>query len=95
MMKEQALSAWISLNVSYYVDPACQPDKLLDDANLLLDGAHGIIQSLFDSLSQDADIDSDDLANALWGAAKLLQMGQRSAQEAHERLRKTIHHDPA
>jgi hypothetical protein len=92
-MKEQALGPWISLNASYYVDPACRPDKLLDDANLFLDGAHGIIQSLFDSLSQDADIDSDDLANALWGAAKLLEMGQRSAEEAQgrlQRMRKTL-----
>jgi hypothetical protein len=88
MMKEQTPDAWISLNASYYVAPACHPDKLLDDANLFLDGAHGIIQSLFDSLSQDVDIDSDDLANALWGADKLLEMGQRSAQEAHGRLQK-------
>jgi hypothetical protein len=89
MMKEQAPDAWISLNATYYVEPACHPDKLLDDTNLFLDGAHGIIQSLFDSLSQDADIDSGDLANALWGAAKLLQMGQRSAQQAHERIRRS------
>jgi hypothetical protein len=87
-MKQQEPNAWISLNASYYVDPACHPDKLLDDANLFLDGAHGIIQSLFDSLSQDVDIEPDDLANALWGAAMLLQIGQRSAQEAHERIQK-------
>jgi hypothetical protein len=93
IMQEQTIDAWINLNASYYVDPVCHPDKLLDDANLFLDGAHGIIQSLFDSLSQDADIDSDDLANALWGAAKLLEMGQRSAEEAHgrlQRMRKTL-----
>jgi hypothetical protein len=92
-MKEQTPSAWITLNASYYIEPACHPDKLLDDADLFLDGAHGIIQSLFDALSQDTDIDPDDLANALWGAAKLLQMGQRSAQESHEqlqRIRKTL-----
>jgi hypothetical protein len=87
-MKEQAPGAWISLNASYYVDPTCHPDKLLDDANLFLDGAHGIIQSLSEALGQDADIDPGDLANALWGAAMLMQMGQRSAQEAHERIRR-------
>jgi hypothetical protein len=87
-MKEPTSGAWISLNASYYVEPACHPDKLLDDANLFLDGAHGIIRSLSESLSQDMDIDPDDLANALWGAAMLLQMGQRSAQEAHGRLQK-------
>ena len=97
-MKEQAPCAWISLNVSYYVGPVCDPGKLLDDANLLLDGAHGIIQSLSELLGQDADVDSDHLANALWGAATLVQMGQRSAQEAHGRLQKmrtTILREPA
>jgi hypothetical protein len=94
-MKQQAPGAWISLNASYYVGPLCDPGKLLDDANLLLDGGHGIIRSLSESLSQDADIDSDDLANALWGAAMLVQMGQRSAQEAHERLQKIIRRDPS
>jgi hypothetical protein len=85
-MKDPAPGAWITLNASYYFGPLCDPSKLLDDANLFLDGAHGIIRSLSDSLSQDGDIDSDDLANALWGAAILVQMGQRSAQEAHQRL---------
>lgn len=87
-MKEQAPGEWISLNASYYVGPACHPDPLLDDASLLLDGAHGIIQNLSDALGQDADVNPSDLANALWGAATLVQMGQRSAQEAHERLQK-------
>jgi hypothetical protein len=86
IMKEQTPGAWITLNARYDFGPLCPPDQLLDDANLLLDGAHGIIRSLSESLSQDVDIDAGDLANALWGAALLLQMGQRSAQEAHERL---------
>jgi hypothetical protein len=86
-MKEQTPGAWVTLNASYHFGPLCPPDKLLDDANLLLDGAHGVIRSLSESLSQDVDIDPDDLAHALWGAALLLQMGQRSAQEAHERLK--------
>jgi hypothetical protein len=87
-MKEPAPGAWVTLNTSYYFGPLCPPDKLLDDANLLLDGAHGIIHSLSESLSQDADIDSEDLANALWGAAMLIQMGQHSAEEAHGRIKK-------
>jgi hypothetical protein len=97
-MKEQAPGAWISLNVSYYIGPLCDPGKLLDDANLLLDGAHGITPALADLMSQDVDINPDDLAHALWGAATLIQMGQRSAQEAHGRLqkmRKTIRREPS
>jgi hypothetical protein len=89
LMKQQAPDAWISLNASYYIAPLCDPGKLLDDANLLLDGAHGITQSLSDLLSQDVDANPDDLANALWAASTLIQMGQRSAQEAHERIQQS------
>jgi hypothetical protein len=87
-MKQPAPGAWITLNASYYIGPLCDPDKLLEDANLLLDGAHGITQSLADLLSHDAAADPDALVNALWAAAMLIQMGQRSADEAHGRIRK-------
>jgi hypothetical protein len=98
IMKEHSPGAWITLNASYYFGPLCDPGKLLDDANLLLDGAHGITQTLADLMSQDGDINPDDLAHALWGAATLIQMGQRSVQEAHGRLqkmRKTIRREPS
>jgi hypothetical protein len=88
IVKERAPGAWITLNASYYFGPLGHPDKLLDDACQLLDGAHGITQSLSDLLSQDVDINPEDLANALWGASTLIQMGQRSAEEAHRRIRK-------
>lgn len=84
-MKQHARGAWISLNASYHIAPVCEPSKLLDDASLLLDGAQGITQSLADLLGQDTDINPGDLANALWGAAMLIQMGQRCAQEAQTR----------
>jgi hypothetical protein len=87
-MQQPAPGAWITLNASYYIGPLCEPDKLLDDASLLLDGAHGITQSLADLLSQDANVDPDALVNALWAASMLIQMGQRSADEAHARIRK-------
>jgi hypothetical protein len=53
-----------------------------------LNGAYGIAQSLSDLLSQGVDINPDDLAKALWGASVLIQMGQRSAEQAHVRIRK-------
>jgi hypothetical protein len=87
-MKQHTPEAWITLNASYHIGPLCHPDKLLDDASLLLDGARGITQSLSELLSQDVDINPDDLAHALWGVATLIQMGQRSAQEAHGRLQR-------
>jgi hypothetical protein len=87
-MKEPAPGAWITLNANYYFGPLCDPGKLLDDASLLLNGAHGITQTLADLLRQDADMNPDDLANALWAASTLIQMGQRSAQEAHGQIQK-------
>jgi hypothetical protein len=87
-MKQHAPGAWITLNASYYIGPLCDPGTLLDDASMLLDGAHGITQSLADLLSQDANVDPDGLVNALWAASMLIQMGQRSADEAHGRIQK-------
>jgi hypothetical protein len=87
-MKEPAPGTWVTLNASYYFGPLCDPGKLLDDASLLLTGAQGITQSLADLMGQDADINPDDLANALWAASLLIQMGQSSAEESHGRIQR-------
>ena len=85
-MKQHLPGPWITLNTSYYIAPVCHPAKLLDDAELLLGGAHGITQSLADLLRQDGDASPADLADALWGAALLVEMGRRNAHEAQCRL---------
>lgn len=87
-MKKRAPGAWITLNASYYVGPACDVEKLFDDAGLFLSGARGIAQSLSDLLSQDVDIEPRDLAEALWGVALLIEMGQSSTEVAHTRIQK-------
>lgn len=87
-MKQRDPGAWITLNASYYVGPACDIEKLFDDAGLFLSGAHGIAQCLSDLLSQDVDIEPRDLAQALWGVAVLIEMGQSSAEQAHVRVQK-------
>ncbi|GLQ97637.1 hypothetical protein [Dyella mobilis] len=87
-MKKRAQGAWITLNASYYCAPVCHPLKIVDDASLLLEGARGITQSLADLLSQDVDINPDDLAKALWAASLLMEMGQSSAEVAYGRIRK-------
>ncbi|GLQ99358.1 hypothetical protein [Dyella mobilis] len=95
-MKKRAQGAWITLNASYYCAPVGHPLKLVDDASLLLDGARGITQSLADLLSQDVDINPDDLAKALWAASVLTEMGQSSAEAAYARIckmRNRIPHD--
>jgi hypothetical protein len=86
-MKQPMHEAWITLNASYGIDPHCHPDELLEDASLWLDGAHGVTQSLSALLIRDVDVNPDDLANALWGVATLIRMGQRNSQEAHTRLK--------
>ncbi|GLQ99387.1 hypothetical protein [Dyella mobilis] len=85
-MKRRAPGAWITLNASYYCAPVGHPLKLVDDASLLLEGARGITQSLADLLSQDVDINPDDLAKALWAASVLTEMGQSSAEVAYSRI---------
>lgn len=90
-MKPREPGAWITLNTSYFAAPVCHPFALLDDASLLLNGAHGITQSLSDLLGQGVDIEPSDLAKALWGASLLIEMGQRSAEEAHKRIRRLRH----
>jgi hypothetical protein len=87
-MKRREPGAWTTLNASYYAAPVCHPDKFMDDAILLLSGAHGITQSLSDLLEQRGNINADDLAKALWSASLLMQMGQRSAEEAYGRVRR-------
>jgi hypothetical protein len=96
-MKHRDDGTWITLNTSYCIGSLCDPATLLDDASLFLNSAHGITQSFSDLLEAGVDIDSKELAQALWGASMLIEMGQRSAEEAHvriQRMRKSTRHDP-
>ena len=86
MKDEVPGNCWITLNASYFISPLTGPLELLDDASLLLDGAHGITQCLSDLLVQASDVNQGDLAQALWGAGALIELGQRNAQVAHARL---------
>jgi hypothetical protein len=90
MKKKNKSNAWFTLNASYFPPVACLPGKLMDDANLFLTGAHGIIRSLADSLHEEASFDPDDLANALWAASALIEMGQGSAREEYARMRRAL-----
>jgi hypothetical protein len=89
-MKKNKGNAWFTLNASYFPPVACLPGQLMDDASLFLDGARGMLSSLADMLHEDADVDLDHLAQALWAAATLIEMGQRSAQEEYGRMRKAM-----
>ncbi|MFK2902050.1 hypothetical protein ISP15_17065 [Dyella jejuensis] len=86
MKDELSGNSWITLNATYFISPLTGPLELLDDASLLLDGARGITQCLSDLLGQAGDVNHGDLAQALWGASALIELGQRNAQVAHARL---------
>ena len=68
------------------IPSTCDPLSLLDEACLILDSAQGMARLLCDLLPQAEDANQDDLAQAMWGVATLIEMGQCSAQEAHRHL---------
>lgn len=86
-MKKRTHNVWFTLNANYDIAPHSHPAQLLDDASLLLDGAHGITQSLSQLLGDNTDIHPNDLANALWAAGILIQMAQNNTQAARTQPR--------
>ena len=78
---------WISLSARYDIPASERPSDLLEDADHLLESAHGIAHVLRDALTQTDDFNNGDLANALGGMALLIELGQRCAQEAQIRTR--------
>jgi hypothetical protein len=79
-------ATWITLNTSYCIPPLSDPLSLLDDASLLLDSAQSMARLLSDLLPHVENTNQEDLADAMWGIATLMALGQRSGQEAHKRL---------
>ena len=78
---------WISLSARYEIPAAARTAELLEDADHLLESAHGMAQCLCDALTQTDDFNNGDLASALCALATLIELGQRCAQEAQTRSR--------
>ncbi|MBE1160810.1 hypothetical protein [Dyella acidiphila] len=84
-MTTQTPTPWTTLNTSYYTASLGDPLSLLDDASMLLNGAQSISRMLCDALPTTESLDRDDLANAMWCVATLIDMGQGSTREAMRR----------
>ena len=85
-MKEKAPGAWLSLNTSYYVAPIGNPLALLDDAYMLLESAHGVVQLMRDALQLSPCVDTRALTLALKGVETLMEMSAGSTEAAHVRF---------
>lgn len=85
-MKLSPRDKWISLHTQYYVDPQAKHSSLLMDAHILLDSAHGIVQTLSDTLCDGDVLNNDRLCSALNGVAMLVEMGRRCVAQADLRI---------
>jgi hypothetical protein len=85
-MCEIDAAVFIKLNNSYYIAPVGDPLTLLDDAAMLLSGAHGITRLLCELVPQADGIDLDHLSSTLWCVSTLMDMSSNNAAEAHRRL---------
>lgn len=85
-MKPKAPGAWLTLHTSYYAAPACNPLTFLEDAELILLHARGVVQVIRDALHQHAMPDANSLAHALGAIEMLMDMGSASAHMAYERF---------
>jgi hypothetical protein len=85
-MKDKDSGAWLTLNTSYYAAPAGNPLTLLEDSELILQHARGVVQVVRDALHAHAIPDSRSLAHTLAAVEVLMQMGSGSAEVAYRRF---------
>jgi len=85
-METKATNAWITLNTSYYAAAVGNPLTLLEDSELILQHARGVVQVVRDALHVHAIPDTRSLAHTLAAVELLMQMGSGSAEVAHRRF---------
>jgi hypothetical protein len=85
-MKEKPDGAWFTLNTSYFPAPIGNPLALLDDAQMLLERAHGVVQLMREAMQLSPYIDKDALIESMKAVETLMEMGAASAEEAHVRF---------
>ncbi|GLQ99798.1 hypothetical protein [Dyella mobilis] len=85
-MSTHSRDQWIALHAQYLVDPQVSRHGLLMDAQIFLDSAHGIAQTMSDVMSEDDIPNSDRLCSALNGIALLVEMGRRCVAQAELRI---------
>ncbi|WP_233840517.1 hypothetical protein [Dyella sp. 2HG41-7] len=85
-MKEKAPGAWLTLNASYFAAPVLNPLSLLDDAQTLIENAHGVVQVMRDAVQLSPYVDNRALAHALKAVETLMEMSAGCAEVAHVRF---------
>jgi hypothetical protein len=81
-MKFSPRDEWFALHTQYYVDSKTSPTGLMMDAHIFLDSAHGLLQTLGDTLGDSDMVNNDMLCSALHGIATLVDMGRRCVAQA-------------
>lgn len=76
-MSTHSRDQWIALHTQYLVDPQASHHSLIMDAEIFLDSAHGIVQTMSDAMGGDDIFNNDRLCSALTGVALLVEMGRR------------------
>jgi len=85
-MNTKASGAWLALHTSYYAAPVGNPLSLLEDSELILQNARGVVQVLRDALHLHAIPDAKSLAHSLAAVEMMMQMGSGSAEVAYRRF---------
>jgi hypothetical protein len=88
-MSLQPRDKWIALHTQYCVDPEASHHGLMMDAHILLDSAHGMVQTLGDAMGDSDSVNTDHLCSALNGIAMLVEMGRRCIAQADLRMMPT------
>jgi len=89
---------WMTRHTNYYSDPDAGTDALLNDATEWLKYAHISIQFLSELVQERGSPDARRLSIMLDGIAAFIEMGARSATQAHLRAQwqqvrdKAVHH---
>jgi hypothetical protein len=85
-MKPSPRDQWFVLHTHYHIDSKANPSGLMADAHIFLDSAHGLAQTLSDTIEEDRMLNHDRLSSALNGIAILVEMGRRCVAKADLRM---------
>jgi hypothetical protein len=88
--KEQRMNVfgepWTTRHTRYFSDPDAGPEALLNDATEWLHYAHNNLQLLTELIHDRGALDERRLTTMLEGIAAFIEMGTRSATQAHLRM---------
>jgi len=77
---------WTTRHTRYFSDPDAGPDALLNDATEWLQYAHSSLQVLTELVQERGSPDEQRLTTMLEGICAFIEMGTRSATQAHLRM---------